>query len=232
MKRLAFFLASAFLTAQASGDGITVQSVRGEVSVRHGVTEAWAPVSAGDLLRPHDSMKTGGNGTAVLSVAMASGARTMTLPSDVIVDISDIRDLSQEDLILKLTMEKVRGSRYRWDELDPSIPNAGVIHGTKQGAAHELTDNELRTGRMQLNGARVLFENGFFSTCVLRSMEVFRLYPDLSTSFDDRLRVARALERAKLNGEALSEYGAMAGLEGLTAEQQALVREQMRALRQ
>jgi len=231
MKRLAFIIASAFLTAQASGEGITVQSTRGEVSVRHGVTEGWMPVGAGDLLRPHDSMRTGGTGAAVLSVAMAAGTKTITLPSEVIVDMSDIRNLSQEELMLKLTMEKVRGSTYQWNESDPAIPNAGVIHGSQKRSSRELTENEPMTGRMQLNGARVLFENGFFPTCVLRSMEVFRLYPDLSKSFEDRLMVAQALERAQLNGEALSEYGAIAGLEGLTAEQHTLVRERMHSLR-
>ena len=231
MKRLALIIASAFLTAQALGEGITVQSTRGEVSVRHGVTEGWMPVGAGDLLRPRDSMRTGGTGAAVLSVAMAAGTKTITLPSEVIVDMSDIRDLSQEELMLKLTMEKVRGSTYQWNESDPAIPNAGVIHGSQKKSSRELTENEPMTGRMQLNGARVLFENGFFSTCVLRSMEVFRLYPDLSKSFEDRLMVAQALERAQLNGEALSEYGAIAGLEGLTAEQQTLVRERIEPLR-
>jgi hypothetical protein len=232
MKRLAFIIASAFLAAQASSEGITVRSARGEVSVRHGVTEGWTPVGAGDLLRPHDSMRTGGTGAAVLSVATAVGTKTITLPSEVIVDMSDIRDLSQEELMLKLTMEKVRGSNYRWNESDPAIPNAGVIHGSQKGSSRELTVNEPLTGRMQLNGARVLFENGFFSTCVLRSMEVFRLYPDLSRSFEDRVRMARALERAGLRGEALSEYGAIAELQGLTQEQQALVHERMQSLRE
>jgi len=231
MKRFVLVLALAFVTAQARGEGITVQSLKGEVSVRHGVTESWTHVGAGDLLRPHDSMKTGGTGTAVLSVVMSTGTKAVSLPPEVIVDMSDIRDLSQEELMLKLTMEKVRGSDYQWNESDPAIPNAGVIHGTRKGSAPELNENELRTGRMQLNGARVLFENGFFSTCVLRSMEVFRLYPALNTSFEDRLRVAQALERARLRGEALSEYGAIAGLEGLTAEQQTLVRERMQSLR-
>lgn len=231
MKRLVFALASVFLAAKAPGEGITVQSTQGEVVVRHGVTESWTPAGAGELLRPHDSMKTGGSGAAVLSVATATGTKTVALPAEVIVDMSDIRDLTQDELMLKLTMEKVRGSSYRWDESDPAIPNAGVIHGTKKSSTRELTDNDLRTGRMQLNGARVLFENGFFSTCVLRSMEVFRLFPDLNTSFEDRWMVAQALERAQLRGEALLEYGAIAGLEGLSEEQRALVRNRMQALR-
>ncbi len=231
MKRLVFVLASVIFAAKAPGESITVQSTQGEVVVRHGVTESWTPAGAGELLRPHDSMKTGGTGAAVLSVSTATGTKTVVLPAEVIVDMSDIRDLTQDELMLKLTMEKVRGSSYRWDESDPAIPNAGVIHGTKKGSTRELTDNELRTGRLQLNGARVLFDNGFFSTCVLRSVEVFRLYPDLRTSFEDRLMVAQALERARLRGEALLEYGAIAGLEGLSEEQQALVRNRMEALR-
>lgn len=231
MRAFALTLAAAFLSAQAFGEGITVQSTRGEVGVRHGVTEAWAPVGPGDPLRPHDSMKTGGTGAAVLSVTMAGSAKTITLPPDVIVDMSDIRNLSQQELMLKLTMEKVRGSSYQWNKSDPAFPNAGVIHGSEKSSMRDLTENELRTGRMQLNGARVLFDYGFFSTCVLRSMEVFRLYPALSSSFDDRLMVARALEQAQLGGEALSEYGAIAGLDGLTAEQRVLVRDRMQALR-
>lgn len=231
MKRLILLVASIFIAAHASGGDITVQSARGEVSVRHGVTESWSPVRAGDLLRPHDSMRTGGTGAAVLSVPLATGTKTINLPSEVIVDMSDIRNLTQEELMLKLAMEKVRGSDYRWNESDPAIPNAGVIHGSRKGPASGLTANELRTGRMQLNGARVLFENGFFSTCVLRSMEVFRMCPELSNSFEDRMMVAQALEQARLRGEALSEYGAIASLEGITAKQRTLVQEQMQALR-
>ena len=232
MKRLMLILASALLTAQASGEGFAVRSTKGEVSVRHGVTETWTPVGAGDLLRPHDSMKTGVAGSAVLAVAATTGTRTIVLPPDVIVDMSDIRTLTQEELMLKLTMEKVRGSSYQWNDSDPAIPNAGVIHGSQKGAARELTENELRTGRMRLNGAHVLFEYGFYSSCVLRSLEIFRLYPTLTGSFEDRLMVANALERAQLRGEALAEYGAIAGLDGLTSEQRELVRERMQALRE
>jgi hypothetical protein len=231
MRTLATLCAASLLAAQTYADGITVQRTRGEVSVRHGVTEGWTPVGTGEQLRPHDSMKTGGDGAAVLTVATPDGPKTITLPAEVIVDMSDIRELSQEELMLKLTMEKVRGSDYRWQEGDPAIPNAGVIHGSRGGSSRELSENELRTGRLQLNGARVLYDNGFFSTCVLRAMEVFRLYPALRESFNDRLMVARALEEARLSGEALAEYGAITGIQGLTGDQQALVMDRMRVLR-
>ena len=111
-----------------------MQSTRGEVGVRHGVTEAWTPVGAGRsaaAARQHEDRRDG-SGRALRD--NGGRAKTITLPPEVIVDMSDIRDLSQEELMLKLTMEKVRGSSYQWNESDPAIPNAGVIHGSEKSS--------------------------------------------------------------------------------------------------
>ena len=62
-------------------------------------------------------------------------------------------------------------------------------------------------------------------------MEVFRFYPDLAAKFENRLLVAESLERAKLRGDALNEYGAMLALAGITPAQETLIRERMSALR-
>ena len=43
--------------------------------------------------------------------------------------------------------------------------------------------------------------------------------------------MAEALERAKLRGDALNEYGAMLALAGITPAQETLIRERMSALR-
>jgi len=223
------------LAGSAWAGQIVIERISGDVSVRHGVTEIWTQAAPGDILRPDDTMKTGKKGHAVLVATTgtdANGAqKRIDLPGDVIVDMSDIRELSQEELMLKLTMEKVRASSYQWKQDDLQIPNAPVIHGEDKGSAPALQANSLTTGIMELNGAHVLFNNGFFATCALKGMEVFREFPPLAGEFHNRLLVAEALEKANLRGEALSEYGTIASLAALTPEQSSLVHERMAALR-
>lgn len=221
--------------ARSNGESILVTRLQGDVSVRHGVTEVWNRVAVGDVLRPDDTMKTGKGSSAVLVTRTGqpegSGSKRISLPPEVVVDISDMRDLSQEELMLKLTMEKVRSSSYQWKNEELHIPNATVIHGADRSASAPLQENELRFGVFQWNGTKVLFDNGFYSTCALRAMEIFRLYPPLAKNFDNRLMVADALEKANLRGEALSEYGIAASMPGLTADQQSVVHMRMSRLK-
>ena len=120
----------------AAAEAITIQRAEGEVSVRHGVAEVWNKVAPGDLLRPNDTMRTGKGGNVVLLVRLGTDAasKRITLPPHVIVDMSDIRELSQEELMLKLTMEQVRGSSYQWKNDGMAIPDAAVVHGAESSA--------------------------------------------------------------------------------------------------
>ena len=233
--KTALVAAVLFFAVRATAGEIVVQKMQGAVSVRHGVTETWTKVAPGDVLRPDDTMKTGKKGSAVIvvpsSTAGAGASRTVVLPGEVIVDMSDIRDLTQEELMLKLTMEKVRASSYQWKSDDLRIPSAAVVHGADKSSNLNLSESDPATGVLELNGAHVLFENGFFATCALKGMEVFRLYPPLGKEFRDRMMVAEALEKANLRGEAVNEYGAIATLDGITSEQQALVHTRIEGLR-
>ena len=231
--KTALVAAVLFLAVRATAGEIVVQKMQGAVSVQHGVTETWTKVAPGDVLRPDDTMKTGKKGSAVIVVpsSTAGASRTVVLPGEVIVDMSDIRDLTQEELMLKLTMEKVRASSYQWKSDDLRIPSAAVVHGADKSSNLNLSESDPATGVLELNGAHVLFENGFFATCALKAMEVFRLYPPLGKEFRDRMMVAEALEKANLRGEAVNEYGAIATLDGITSEQQALVHTRIEGLR-
>ncbi len=234
MKQLAFIICVlACGSASIRAEDIVVQRLQGEVAVRHGVTEVWTHVAVGDVLRPDDTMKTGKKGTAVLTAPLKSNGaiKRITLPPEVIVDLSDVRELSQEELMLKLTMERVRASSYQWKNDDLHIPNAAVVHGSDLSGAASLTDNDPKSGILQWNGARVLYDNGFYSTCALKSMELFRLYPSIGGKFENRLMAAEALEKASLHGEALSEYTAMLQMEGVTSTQQATVKGKIAELR-
>jgi hypothetical protein len=232
MKAVGMVALLMLLVSVAVAGGIQVQRMQGDVSVRQGVTEVWTRVAVGDVLRPDDTMKTGLKGSAVLMVSMGNGTfKRISLPPEVIVDMSDIRELSQDELMLKLTMEKVRSSPYEWKNEDLQVPNAAVIHGTDKSAGSAALENDPAVGLMQLNGTRVLYENGYYSTCALKAMEVFRFHPSLAGRFENRLLVAEALERARLRGEAINEYGAMLKMQSLTVQQRDLVQARMEDLK-
>jgi hypothetical protein len=219
--------------ALARAQGITVQRLQGDVAVRHGVTEVWTHVAVGDVLRPDDTMKTGKKGTAILVAPVKSPGtvKKIALPPEVIVDLSDVRDLTQEELMLKLTMERVRASSYQWKNDELHIPNAAVVHGENRATGAALSDNDPQSGILLWNGARVLYDNGFYSTCALKAMELFRLYPSVGAKFENHMMAAEALEKASLRGEALSEYTGMLQMEGISAAQQAMVKERIAELK-
>jgi len=233
MVKVSMLVLMLMLQPAVRAEGITVQKSEGDVKVRQGVTEVWNTVVAGDVLRPHDTMRTGPDGSAVLLVHLNAGgaAKRITLPAQVIVDMSDIRNLTQEELMLKITMEKVRASSSEWKNDELHIPNAAVVHGEDRAVRDPATENDRQVGQLLLNGARVLFDNGFYATTVLRSMEVFRMYPVLGAMFDHRLLLAQAMERANLRGEALAEYSSLSRMEGLTSSQQQVVQGRMDVLR-
>lgn len=212
---------------------ITIQKINGEVAVRHGVTEEWTTVAAGDALRPYDSMRTGkaGSATLLLQEGPSGAVRRLALPADVIVDMSDVRELTQEELMLKLTMQKVRATPEQERNGGPQISNAAVMHGTDAGRTGVMAENDPQVGRSLLNGAKVLLENGFSATAVLRTMEVFRLFPSLAGVVDNRLVLAGAMEKANLRGEAVTEYHAIRKMEGISSAQVAVVSARIEALR-
>lgn len=228
MKKAFAVFAIIGMTLIARGEGIVLQKSSGDVYVRHGVAEVWTRVVAGDVLKPDDTMKTGKKGSALLVV---SGSKRMMLPAEVIVDVSDIRDLSQEELMLKLAMEKVRASSYQWKNDEMNISNAAFVHGPDRTPSKPLTENEIEIGRFEWNGTKVLYDNGYYSTSALKAMGVLRRYPSLGDKFENRLLVAQALEKAHLRGEALSEYVTISQSDKLTAGQREVVAGRIAQLR-
>jgi len=217
--------------AMAWSAELTLERVEGEVSIRPGVDERWIPVGSGLVLKPHDSMKTGPEGSAVVLVLTdGTTLKEIMIPHNVILDLSDVRQLSRDELILKLTMERVKASPYEWKNGDLNIPNATVVHGEKP-ASVEVGESDLADAKLRMNGTKVLFDHGFFSTCALKALSLLGRFPSLGETFDHRLMVAESLERSDLRGEALSEYVALSSMTNLTEEQQSVVSQRIARLK-
>ncbi len=209
------------------GEYISLQKIQGDVSVRPGVTETWIKAKTGDVLKADATVRTGSASSAL--IVLSSTSKKISLPPDVIVDISDIRDLTQEELMLKLTMEKVRSSSYEWKNKEMNMPNTTVIHG--EPPKESLSESNTELGVLQLNGARVLYENGFYSTSALKTMEILRQYPSLGSLYKNRLLIAEALEKANLKSEALNEYVAISSLPDIQKDQKEFVQSRIANLK-
>ena len=179
----------------------TVKAVKGAVEVRRGVMEEWRKIKVGDLLKPEDSMRTGPGASATIEI----DKRKLVVPEQTILDISDVRQLTQEDFLMKLAMENILAVPPREkDEL--SIPSATVLHGDNKAKTDLAVLPDVKVGEMQLHGARVLFDNSYYATSILKSKETLRTHPEVRSDYDARLTVAMAFEKMKLTKEAITEY--------------------------
>jgi hypothetical protein len=217
MKGLFLLFTVVLMTVPLLANTYAVKAVRGAVEVRRGVAEEWKAVKAGDLLRPEDSMRTGKKSSATIAI----DGRQLTVPEQTIVDIADFRSMTQEEFLLKLAMENVLAVPQR-EKGNIAIPRTTVLHGAEMGKESAGAVPGAEFGPMQLQGAKLLYENSFYATSVLKSKETFRLYPDLQANVDARLRVAGAFEKMKLAVEAMTEYSGLTK-EKLSPSQQSVV---------
>jgi hypothetical protein len=200
---------------------VKISVVKGDVQVRRGVSEEWQTVAVGDVLKPEDSIRLGRKSSASI---VTDDSRKLTIPEDVIIDVSDLRNLTQEELLLKLAMEDVRSVPEHSRDNDFEVPRTSTIHGANKGstASVSATAPHPDVDMLELNGVKVLYTNGYYATSVLKAKEIFRLRSPQTDVIETRFMVADALEKMNLNGEAFDEYSDISQ-EPLTSAQRSLV---------
>lgn len=217
MRRILYFFLTLLIAVPILANTYSVKAVRGTVEVRRGVAEEWRTVKVGDLLRPEDSMRTGKKSSATIAI----DGKQLTVPEQTIVDIADFRSMTQEEFLLKLAMENVLAVPPR-ENGNFAIPRTTVLHGAEPGKESAGTVPKTEMGTMQLQGAKLLYDNSYYATSVLKTKETFRLYPDLGSNVDARVRMAGAFEKMKLTNEAMTEYSGLSKQQ-LSNSQQSLV---------
>jgi hypothetical protein len=219
MKHVLFICSVLLLIAGGLSAQMKLIGMKGDVAIRHGVSEQWVAVAQGDVLKPEDSIRLGKKASATV---MTENNVKLQIPEMTVLDLSDLRMLTQEELLLKLAMERVRIVPDQGRENDFHIPRTTTVHGSNMGGVHASASSNSNAGMMQLNGVKVLYNNGYYATSVIRAKEVFRLVPETAGIIDARLIVASALEKLSVKGEALTEYTEIAK-ENLSSAQRTLV---------
>jgi len=224
--RMIFLFVASLIAVPLLAKDFLVKAVRGVVEVRRGVSEEWKMVKVGDLLRPEDSMRTGKSSSATIEC----DAKRLAIPALTMLDLSDVRQMSQEDFLLSLAMENILSVPPRESD-EITIPSAAVLHGSNKAKEDADPFSQASVGRMQLQGAKVLFDNTYYATSVLKTKATLRNNPDLRANYSARILVAQAFEKLKLNNEAITEYSLLAK-ENLTASQRKVVQDSLDRLSQ
>jgi hypothetical protein len=181
-----------------------VKSTNGTVEFRRGAAKGWTKIKPGDKLKPEDTMRTGKGARAIVVV----GNREIAIPEMVIVELSDFRELSQDEFLLRLAMEDVlRVPPRQQDTL--LIPSTTILYGTEVAKSSALGAVPYELGELRLRGVRILFENKFYATSILRTKEVLRTFTDMRPGHAARFQMAQAFEKMNLYHEALREYVAL-----------------------
>jgi hypothetical protein len=205
MKRiLTIFTVMAIVVATMHAEDYLVKSLKGKAKVRHGVMETWTSVSVGDTLKPEDTILTERGSTMVV---IKSAAIRYTIPEESMLDIADLRNLSQDELLLKLAMENIKSVPVQQRSNDINVPNTTIVHGddiSKDAEALKLPRTEV--GSLQMHGVEVLYNNSFYASGILKSKALIRLFPEARDEFAFRYQLARAFEQVNLYDEALTEY--------------------------
>jgi len=145
---------------------VKIIKISGEVKIRHGVEEFWQAASLGIILKDIDSILTGENGEVTLQV---DEGRQFHLGPNSILDIADLREISEQELFLYLVKSKLGKVDKRNGKTPLRIGNVSVVHGAYQDTAQqEVTQTSLETEEQLKNGIRALYTQHYYPNTILK----------------------------------------------------------------
>ncbi|MCI0495132.1 hypothetical protein L0Z72_08980, partial [candidate division KSB1 bacterium] len=156
------FIVAGFLTTQAA---VQIIEMKGEVKVRRGLDENWQPAGVGMLLEDIDTILTLEYAEVLLQIDTETKFR---LISNSVLDIGDLRKITERELFLYLTSEKINEIEPRKKKLKLRIPNVSVVHGEFRSKDQPMqVKSDSSWWKKEVNGAQALFSQSYYPNTVV-----------------------------------------------------------------
>ena len=153
-------------TQTALSQEVKIIKMSGEVKIRHGVEEFWQPASLGIFLKDIDSILTGERGEVTLQI---DEARQFHLGPNSLLDIADLREISEQELFLYLMKSKLGKVDKRNGKTPLRIGNVSVVHGAYQDTTQqEVTQPSPESEEQLKNGIRALYTQHYYPNTILK----------------------------------------------------------------
>ncbi|MDZ7261714.1 MAG: hypothetical protein ONB05_06380 [candidate division KSB1 bacterium] len=205
MKKTSLLILLVFTVCQSSLAGLSVriQSLSGEVKVRRGLEETWHPAALGMLLEEIDTILTGEKAEVVLKLNDGS---TFTLGSNAILDIGDLRKITERELFLYLMSKKIDKIQPRPQKTRLRIGNVSVVHGElkAESPGDNLKLDDLRV--QEINGARALYLQNYYPNAIVKLHKILEKYPLEDDCGEIHFYLGKSFEAMDKVGQALDAY--------------------------
>ncbi len=174
-----------------------IEKVNGSVKILD-LTDKWADAKEGNILSQNSILVTENNS----SVRFSGNGNTFTLKESSALSVSNLKQMTLDDLILALAMEDMLNAPR---ENENNNSKSTAVYGTKIGTADKIILSD-DFGFKRLSGAIQLAENGFKESAVVTSKEIFRKYPETKKKADSRIYFANLLYDFGLYEEAYDDF--------------------------
>jgi hypothetical protein len=141
---------------------VVVVELKGVVMVRRGVEEEWVTAKRGLHLYRLDTIETEKRASVKLTIG---GRRDFVLPEEAILEISDLEEMTKEELLLFLVEQNVARTDAR--EKGIKLGGSSIPRGRMEPEEDPLGGRD-RTdlGVKRFNGIQSLFEHGYLTNAI------------------------------------------------------------------
>jgi hypothetical protein len=180
-----------------------ILSMRGTVQLRHGMDENWQLAAAGMPLEALDTILTGENSDVVIQ---STDDTRLRLGANIILDISEIKRLSEREMFLWLMSQKIDQLPQRQEKTPLRFGQITSVHGEDKGAPAAVSAGRPQRWRAEVNGAMALLENEYVTNAVVKCHKILRRYPELADCGEVHFYLGHALESLGQTGQAIEAY--------------------------
>ncbi len=141
----------------------------GEISIRHGIENAWEPYRPGEILNENVWIKSGNNSSARIE---RYDGQIFILPERTIIEGMELKNYSSSEILLILTSIEISNIPSQKDK--PIAPSgAYIIHGNRPTDSATIDSIEVKQYlNHEVNGLHALFDQSFWAGVILK---IFKL---------------------------------------------------------
>ncbi|MFQ5825185.1 MAG: hypothetical protein ACE5JB_14140, partial [bacterium] len=184
---------------------VRIKRASGDVKIRRGVEETWHIASAGTWLEEIDSILTGEGSVAILELLDGT---TFRLGGNAMLDIADLRKITEQELFLMLMSKKIRQIGPREEKTKLRIGYVNVVHGELKRDTLTSTENNggYKVWELEKNGALALYSQNFTTNSILKMNNILIKYPNVNDCGELHFYLGKAFETLNKPGQALDFY--------------------------